>query len=78
MQPVQERPFLDQPIQSLSPIKFEITGKHIPNQPWNNHANYFTMLEDDDDETVAASNISKGYYVEDNIRMVDVPPTTQY
>ena len=78
MQPVPERPFLDQPIQSLSPIKFEITGKHIPNQPWNDHANYFTVLEDDDDETVAASNVSKGYYGEDNIGMVDLPSMTQH
>jgi len=76
MQAVPERSFLDQPIQSLSPIKFEITGKHIPNQPWNDHANYFAVLEDDDDVTVAASNISEGYYDEDNIGMLDVPPTT--
>ena len=62
VQPVPERPFLDQPIQSLSPIKFEITGKHIPNQLWSDHANYFTVLEDDDDETVAVSNVSEGCY----------------
>ena len=40
MQPVPEQPVVSQPIQSPSP-KFEITERHIPNQPWNDHANYF-------------------------------------
>ena len=61
MQPVPERPIVLQPIQSPSP-KFEMTERHIPNQPWNDHANYFVALEDDDDETAAMSNISKGYF----------------
>ena len=60
---------------ALSLIIFEITGKHIPNQPLNNHVNYFTVLEDDDDETMSTSNISEGYYDEDDIGMVDVPST---
>ena len=36
------------------------------------------MLEDDDDETVTASNVSEGYYGEDYFGMEDVPPTTQH
>ena len=39
-QPALKRPSVLQPIQSPSP-KFEITGRHIPEQPWNDHANYF-------------------------------------
>jgi len=53
-------------------------GKHIPNQPWNEYANYFTVLEEDDDETMAVSNVSKGYFDEDNFGMEDMPPTTQH
>ena len=59
--------------------KIEITERHIPNQPWNDHTNYFAVLEDDDDNTVAASNMSEGYFDEDNhIGMENVPPTTQH
>ena len=36
------------------------------------------MLEVDDDVTMAASNVSKGYYDEDNSGMIYVPPTTQH
>ena len=75
MQPVPERPIVSQPIQSPSP-KFKITERHIPNKPWNDHANYFAALEDDDDETVAASNVSKGYFGKDDICMKTGPPTT--
>ena len=74
MQPVLKRPVVSQPIQSPSP-KFEITGRHIPDQPWNDHANYFAALEDDDDETVAASNVSKGYLDEVDIGMESGIPT---
>ena len=77
MQPVIKRPVVSQQIRSPSP-KFEITGRHIPKQPWNDHVNYFAALEDDDDETVAASNASKGYFGEDNIGMETVPHTTQH
>ena len=49
--------------------KFEITGRHIPEQPLNDHTNYFAALEDDDDETMATSNVSQGYFGEDNIGM---------
>ena len=77
MQPVQERPDVSQPIQSPSP-KFEITGRHIANQPWNDHANYFAALEDDNDETVAASNISKGYFGKDDIGRETGIPTKQH
>ena len=66
MQPVIKQPVMSQPIQSPSP-KFEITGRHIPEQPWNDHTNYFTALEGDDDETVATSNVSERYFGEDNI-----------
>ena len=59
---------MSQPIQSPSP-KFGITERYIPEQPWNDHANYFAALEDDDDETVAASNRSEGYLDEVNIGM---------
>ena len=60
---------MSQPIQSPSP-KFEITERHIPNQPaWNDHANYFAALGNYDDETVAASNITEGYFGEDDISM---------
>ena len=58
-QPVSKRPVVSQSIQSPSP-KFEISGRHIPEQPWNDHTNYFAALEDDDDETMVASNISEG------------------
>ena len=75
MQPVLNRPVVLQPSRSPSP-KFEIIGRHIPEQPWNDHANYFAALEDDDDETVAASNVSEGYCGEDRIGMETVPPTT--
>ena len=49
MQPAFKRPSVSQPIQRPSP-KFEITQRHIPEQPWSNHANYFAALKDDDDE----------------------------
>jgi hypothetical protein len=65
---------VSQPIQRPSP-KFEITQRHIPGQPWNDHANYFAALEDDDDKTVAASNVNEGYLNEANFGMVDVIPT---
>jgi hypothetical protein len=55
--------------------KFEITERHIPEQSWNDHANYFAAFEDDDDETVAASNISEGYLDEANIGMESGIPT---
>ena len=51
---------------------------HIPNQPWNDHANYFAALEDDNDKTVATSNVSVGYFDEAGIGMGDVPTTTQH
>ena len=73
-QPVLKRPIVLQPIQSPSP-KFEITGRHIPEQPWSNHANYFAALEDDDDETVAAYNVNEGYLNEANFGMENVIPT---
>ena len=76
MQPVIKRPVVLQPIRSPSP-KFEINGKHIPDQPWNDHANYSAALEDDDDETVAASNVSEGYFGEDDIGMETGIPTNQ-
>ena len=59
---------MSQLTKSPSP-KFEITERHIPNQAWNDHANYFAALEYDDDETVAASNIREGYLGEDAIGM---------
>ena len=71
-QPVFKRPSVSQPIQSPSP-KFEITGMHFPEQPWN--TNSFAALEDDDDETVAASNVNKGYFDEDDIGMESGIPT---
>ena len=73
-QPAFNRPGVSQPIQRPSP-KFEITQRHIPEQPWSDHANYFVALEDDDDETVAASNVNKGYLNEANFGMEDVIPT---
>ena len=69
-QPAFKRPSVSQPIQRPSP-KFEITQKHIPEQPWSDHANYFAALEDDDDETVAASNVNEGYLNEANFGMED-------
>ena len=77
MQLVLERPFVLQPIQSHS-HKFEITERHIPIQPWNDHVNYFATLEDDDNETIATSNVSEGYFGEDHIGMETGPPTTQH
>jgi len=35
------------------------------------------VLEDDDDETVVVSNVSKGYDDEDEFGIQDMPPTTQ-
>jgi len=76
MQPVIKRPVVSQPIQSPCP-KFEITGRYIPGQPWNDHVNYFAALEDDDDETVAASNVSEGHFGKDDIGMESGIPTKQ-
>jgi hypothetical protein len=67
---------VSQPYQSPSP-KFEITQRHIPEQPWNAHANYFAALEDDDYETVAASNVNKGYFDEANFGMENGIPAKQ-
>ena len=73
-QPAFNQPGVSQPIQRPSPI-FEIAQRHIPEQPWSDHANYFAALEDDDDETVAASNVNEGYLNEANFGMEDVIPT---
>jgi len=73
-QPALKQPSVSQPIQSPSP-KFDITERHIPEQSWNDHANYFAALEDDDDETVAASNVSERYLDEANIDMESEIPT---
>ena len=75
MQSITKQPVVLQPIQSPS-LKFEITGRHIPEQPWNDHANYFAALEDDD-ETVVASNVSKRYFGEENIGMETGIPKKQ-